>query len=137
MARPKNVLAVDDTPANLVTLDAVLGDSYNLVRGEALEILKARDDIDVILLDVQMPGLDGFETALRIKQMESARHIPIVFVTAVYREDPWVRKGYEVGGLDYCGCPRSCSRRPDTCRKLATGRPSGSSSRTPMALFDR
>jgi PAS domain S-box-containing protein len=52
-------------------------------------------------MDVQMPGLDGFETASRIKEMESSRHIPIVFVTAVFRDDPWARKGYAVGGIDY------------------------------------
>jgi CheY-like chemotaxis protein len=109
MARPINVLAVDDTPANLVTLEAVLGDSCNVVCAqsgpEAIAILEARHDIDVIVLDVQMPLLDGFETATRIKQMDSARHIPIVFLTAVYRDDPWVHKGYEVGAIDYFSKP--------------------------------
>jgi CheY-like chemotaxis protein len=108
MRRP-NVLAVDDTTANLLALEAVLGTECNIVRATsgpaAIEILKSRHDIDVILMDVQMPMLDGFETAERIKKMESCRDIPIVFITAVFREDPWVRKGYDVGGIDYFAKP--------------------------------
>ena len=109
MKKPINVLAVDDTPANLVTFEAVLGDACTVISArsgsEAIAILESRSDIDVILMDVQMPELDGFETAARIKQMESSHHIPIVFVTAVYRDDPWVRKGYAVGGIDYFAKP--------------------------------
>src|SRR5688572_6950327 len=108
MRRP-TVLAVDDTTANLLALEAVLGKDCDVVRANsgpaAIELLKSRDDIDVILMDVQMPMLDGFETAARIKQMESCRDIPIIFVTAVFREDPWVRKGYAVGGIDYFSKP--------------------------------
>src|SRR6185503_11351399 len=108
MRRP-TVLAVDDTTANLLALEAVLCKDYDVVRATsgpaAIEILKSRGDIDVILMDVQMPMLDGFETAERIKQMESCRDIPIIFVTAVFREDPWVRKGYQVGGIDYFSKP--------------------------------
>ena len=103
------VLAVDDTPANLVSMEAVLGDEYEMIRAtsgeEGLRILRLGTDIDVILLDVQMPGIDGFETAQRIKKIESARDIPIIFVTAIYKEDPFVKKGYEVGGMDYFSKP--------------------------------
>lgn len=106
---PVNVLVVDDKPANLVAIDAVLGPSCNLVTAhsgaQALQVLERRHDIDVILLDVQMPGMDGFETAARIKQMDGARDIPIIFVTAVFSEDPAVRRGYEVGGVDYFSKP--------------------------------
>lgn len=108
MKRAK-VLAVDDTPANLLSMEVVLGDEFEMIRAcsgeEALRILGQRDDIDVILLDVQMPGIDGFETARRIKQIDSARDVPIIFVTAIYKEDPFVKKGYEVGGMDYFGKP--------------------------------
>lgn len=103
--RRPNVLAVDDKPANLVALDAVLSSDFEIVRAssgfEALEILKSRDDIDVILMDVQMPGLDGFETAARVKQLPGCGDIPIAFITAVFHEDPFVKQGYEAGAVDY------------------------------------
>lgn len=105
MPRKANVLAVDDNRGNLVALDAVLGGQYKLFLAssgeEALALLQLRPDIDVILMDVQMPGLDGFETAELIKQQPACRDIPIIFVTAVYTEDPFIKKGYEVGGIDY------------------------------------
>lgn len=107
--RKANVLAVDDQPANLVALDAVLSADFNVIRAasghQAIAILDARKDIDVILMDVQMPIMDGFEAASRIKAMEGCADIPIVFVTAVYKEDPFVRQGYEVGAIDYFSKP--------------------------------
>jgi CheY-like chemotaxis protein len=107
--RRAKVLAVDDQPANLVTLDAVLSADFDVIRAssgeEALSILQSRDDIDVILMDAQMPGMDGFETAARVKQLPNCRDIPIVFVTAVYHEDPFIKQGYKVGAVDYFGKP--------------------------------
>jgi CheY-like chemotaxis protein len=106
-----NVLAVDDKAANLVALDAVLHDHCNVIRAqsgaEALSILKSRDcrGIDVILMDVHMPELDGYETAKRIKKLPGCADLPIVFITAIYTEDPYVKKGYEAGGIDYFGKP--------------------------------
>jgi len=104
-----NVLAVDDKAPNLVALEAVLHDECNFIRAqsgeEALAILKHRRDIDVILMDVHMPGMDGYETAGKIKKMPRFRDIPIIFITAVYTEDPYVKKGYEAGGIDYFGKP--------------------------------
>ena len=108
MRKPK-VLAVDDKRANQLALDAVLGADCNLVFAfsgeEALELLATQPDVDLILMDVQMPGMDGFEAAAHIKKMEGARDIPIIFVTAIYTEDPYIRKGYEVGGIDYFSKP--------------------------------
>lgn len=105
LPRKANVLAVDDKRANLLALEAALGAEHNLVFAtsgeEAISVLASRRDIDLILLDVQMPALDGFETAARIRQVEAFRNIPIIFVTAVYSEDPFIRKGYEAGGIDY------------------------------------
>jgi len=107
--RRPNVLAVDDQPANLVTLDAVLSTDFDVIRAssgeEALSILQSRDDIDVILMDIQMPGMDGCVAAERIKQLPECRDIPIVFVTAVYSEDPFIKHGYKVGAVDYFGKP--------------------------------
>jgi CheY-like chemotaxis protein len=103
--RKANVLLVDDNPANLTVLDAVLHRDYNVVRADsgprAIQILAERTDIDVVLLDVQMPGMDGFETATRIKELPHAEDVPIIFVTAVYSEDPFIKRGYAVGGVDY------------------------------------
>jgi CheY-like chemotaxis protein len=99
------ILAVDDTPSNLIALEAVLEKDFNLrfaASGiEALGILQTEKSFDVILLDVQMPKMDGYETATHIKAIAGCEEIPIVFVTAVYNEDPHVRRGYQVGGVDY------------------------------------
>ena len=103
------VLAVDYNEANLLALEAVLQDHCNVLRArsgaEAISVVKERTDIDVVILDVHMPELDGFETARRIKKVAGAEDIPIVFITAVYREDPHIRSGYQAGGIDYFGKP--------------------------------
>ena len=105
MPRKPTILAVDDTPANLIAIEAVLDSDFDLVfaqsGSEAIEIVQARHDIDVILMDLQMPNMDGFEAAERIKKIEGCTDIPIVFITALYREDPHVKRGYQVGGVDY------------------------------------
>jgi len=107
--RKANVLAVDDNPGNLLALAAVLEDEYNVLPvnsgPQALSVLEQRDDIDVILLDVQMPGMDGFQTATRIRQVEAWKDIPLIFITAVFREDPHIKRGYDVGAMDYFSKP--------------------------------
>jgi CheY-like chemotaxis protein len=103
-----SLLLVDDNPANLVALQAVLAREYNLVlaaSGEEAVELVDKHDFSVILLDVQMPGIDGFETARLIKNIQSCRDIPIIFITAIYTEDPFVKKGYEAGAIDYFSKP--------------------------------
>jgi CheY-like chemotaxis protein len=104
-----HILAVDDKPANLVVLDALLSGDYQMTGAhsgeEAIRIVAERDDIDLILMDVQMPVMDGFECARRIKELERARDIPIIFITAVYREDQFVKRGYAAGGIDYFSKP--------------------------------
>ncbi len=107
--RKANVLAVDDVPGNLLALEAVLSGEYNLHLAnsgyEAISFLEKRNDIDVILMDLQMPGMDGFEASAQIKKMEGCQDIPIIFITAIYKEDPFIRKGYEVGAVDYFSKP--------------------------------
>jgi CheY-like chemotaxis protein len=107
--RKPKVLVVDDKPGNLLALVAVLEDECEVVPAnsgaEALALLESRRDIDVVLLDVQMPGMDGFECATRMRAVPAWRDIPIIFVTAVYVEDPHIKRGYEVGGMDYFGKP--------------------------------
>ena len=105
-----NILAVDDNPSNLIALEAVFqGSPYNIIKAnsgeEALAILKTDFDIVLVLLDVQMPVMDGFETAMKIKQVEGCNDLPIIFITAVYNEDPFVKKGYASGAIDYFSKP--------------------------------
>jgi PAS domain S-box-containing protein len=99
------VLLVDDQPENLLALEAVLKPlGLNTVRAtsgeEALRRL-LEEDFAVILLDVQMPSMDGFETAEFIKQRERTQHIPIIFLTAIDKERQQVFRGYSVGAVDY------------------------------------
>jgi hypothetical protein len=100
-----NVLIVDDQPENLLTLEAVLEPlGQNLVRAESGEAALRRllqDDFALILLDIQMPGLDGFETAELIKARPRTRNIPIIFLTAINKELRHIHRGYETGGVDY------------------------------------
>ena len=99
------LLLVDDRPENLMALEAVLEPlGHRLVRAnsgeEALRHLLT-DDVAVIVLDVQMPGLDGFETAAAIKGRERTRDIPIIFLTALSREPEHRLLGYATGAVDY------------------------------------
>lgn len=104
------VLAVDDKPGNLLALEAVLDDEiYSLLQAQsgpaALQLLKENPDIALILLDVQMPGMDGFEVARRVKKMAGYEEIPVIFITAICTEDPFVREGYAAGAVDYFSKP--------------------------------
>jgi signal transduction histidine kinase/DNA-binding response OmpR family regulator len=103
-----NILIVDDKPEKLLALEAVLEDlRQNIVRAysgrEALRALLTLD-FAVILLDVNMPGMDGFETAAMIRQRKSTEHTPIIFVTAFGDENHSVR-GYSLGAVDYIQTP--------------------------------
>jgi PAS domain S-box-containing protein len=107
--RKARILIVDDNQSNLLALAAVLEPDYDLVFAssgrEALQAVRERADLDVILMDVHMPEMDGFETVAHIKKMPERAGIPIIFVTAVYQDDPFVKRGYEVGGIDYFSKP--------------------------------
>jgi signal transduction histidine kinase len=102
---PVNVLLVDDRPENLLALRAVFDDEgYALWEArsgeEALKhLLKA--EFAVIVLDVQMPGMNGYDTARFIKAREKTRHVPIIFVTAIDKHDSYIFQGYEAGCVDY------------------------------------
>jgi PAS domain S-box-containing protein len=116
-----SVLIVDDKPQNLVALEAVLRplelEVVSASSGEeALRLLLDRD-YAAILLDVQMPGMDGFETAEFIKRRERTAQIPIIFLTAIDKERQKVFRGYQVGAVDYVFKPFD----PDVLRsKVAT-----------------
>jgi signal transduction histidine kinase len=103
--RRANILVVDDRDANLIAMEAVLEPlDVRVVRASSAdEALRAVlvDDFAVILLDVEMPGTDGYEVAKLIKQRESARTTPIIFVTALSSDRRLVTSGYESGAVDY------------------------------------
>ena len=100
-----NVLLVDDRPENLLALEAILEPLGQTLlhahSGEDALRQLLRHDVAVILLDVQMPELDGFETAALIKQRERTSHVPIIFVTAISKDEEQVFRGYSVGAVDY------------------------------------
>lgn len=100
-----HILMVDDLQENLVALEAVLSSpNYHLVTArsgeEALKCI-LKQDFAVILLDVQMPGLNGFETAKLIKARKKSKNIPIIFITAISQDMEHVLSGYSVGAIDY------------------------------------
>jgi PAS domain S-box-containing protein len=100
-----SILLVDDHPANLLTLEAALEPlGQRLVKArsgaEALKRL-AEEDFAAILMDVQMPELDGYQTARLIKAQERTRHVPLLFLTALPRDERQVLKGYSQGAVDY------------------------------------
>lgn len=102
---PIHILLVDDRPENLLALEAVLeSEQYHLVKAtsgeEALRCL-LKDEFAVIVLDVQMPGLDGIETAKLIKAREKTKDIPIIFISANSKEAEHLFAGYSAGGIDY------------------------------------
>jgi signal transduction histidine kinase len=114
MSAPKNtdfvILMVDDNPNNLFTLRALLKRLHDCEIIEASSgidalgrVLERR--VDLILLDVQMPGMDGFETARHLQMTERTRNIPIVFITAVFKAEEFIRRGYDIGAVDYLTKP--------------------------------
>jgi len=100
-----SILIVDDRYENLLVLEAWLADfDLNIVKAgsgdEALERL-LEQDFALVLMDVQMPGMDGFETAELMRGIERTKKVPIIFVTAASKEDIHIFKGYEAGAVDY------------------------------------
>jgi signal transduction histidine kinase len=100
------ILIVDDTENNLLSMEVILeNEGYTIYKAtsgrEALRILLKEEDFSLILLDVRMPIMDGYETAALIQERDKLRHIPIIFITAQDYEDESVYKGYEAGGVDF------------------------------------
>ncbi|MDI1482439.1 response regulator [Polyangium sp. y55x31] len=111
-----SILLVDDHPSNLLALGAVLEPlGMHLVRAssgkEALTHL-LREEFAAIVLDVQMPDMDGFEVAALIRRRERTKEVPIIFISAIHRDDNYQAKGYAHGAVDYIPKPFS----PDVLR---------------------
>jgi CheY-like chemotaxis protein len=104
-----SVLIVDDVPSNLLALGAVLSPlGVRVVPAssgrEALERVR-EEEFAVVLLDVQMPEMDGFEVATHMRGTDNGRELPIIFLTALHRDEAFVRRGYAVGAADYLTKP--------------------------------
>jgi signal transduction histidine kinase len=100
------ILVVDDREDNLFSIEAILEkDNYTIVKANsgraALKILLAQHDFSLILMDVQMPDLNGLETATIIYERDKLKNIPIIFITAHDYDEDYVFKGYKMGGVDY------------------------------------
>ncbi|WP_332825050.1 response regulator [Ramlibacter sp.] len=104
-----NILIVDDEPRNLAVLESVLDDpGYRLVRamsGDAALLALMADEFAVLVLDVRMPGMTGFELAQMVKERRKTARIPIIFLSAYYNEDQHVLEGYGTGAVDYLHKP--------------------------------
>lgn len=104
----QKILMVDDEPLNISVVAEILFQKYDLLvatNGEkALQIVTSDTKPDLILLDILMPGMNGFEVAKRIKENHNTRHIPIIFLTAKH-DDASIVKGFEVGAADYVSKP--------------------------------
>lgn len=100
------ILLVDDRDDNLLSMETILeSDGYRFVKANsgrhALKILLSEMDFALILMDVNMPNLSGFETAALIYEREKLKHIPIIFITANSYGDENIFKGYRAGAVDY------------------------------------
>jgi CheY-like chemotaxis protein len=100
-----NILLVDDNPENLYVMTSALEDlECNIFQAdsgqEALKTLTHKD-FDLVLLDVQMPGMDGFEVAELMKGNNKTKDVAIIFITAISKEIKYIQKGYDVGAENY------------------------------------
>ena len=108
-----NILIVDDEPKNLTVLETVLDDpGYRLIRagsGEEALLALVAHEFAVLVLDVRMPGMTGFELAQLIKERKKTARVPIIFLTAYYNEDQHILEGYGSGAVDYLHKPVNVS----------------------------
>jgi len=99
------ILIVDDKPANLLAMQALLegvgAELLTAASGQEALAMTLEHEFALVLLDVQMPEMDGFEAATLMRGMKQTRHLPIIFVTAISKEDEHVFKGYDAGAIDY------------------------------------
>jgi signal transduction histidine kinase len=119
-----NILLVDDHPANLLALEATLEPlGENLVKarsGRQALVEIERAEFALVLLDVRMADLDGFQTAQLIRQHERARDTPIIFLTAIHTETHYARQGYSLGAVDYIYKPFDPDLMRDKVRAFVT-----------------
>lgn len=104
------ILLLDDIPENIYSLKLLIEENFNiniltaLKAQEAIEIVM-NNPIDLILTDVQMPDIDGFEFAQYLKEIETTKDIPVIFITGIYEKDEYKNRGYNLGGIEYITKP--------------------------------
>lgn len=102
------ILVVDDTPANIDILGSILRDTYKVKAArngeQALKILRKDPTIDMVLLDIMMPGMDGYEVCRQMKMDPRTVHIPVIFITALHDQED-EKKGLDLGAVDYITKP--------------------------------
>ncbi|OGU11091.1 MAG: hypothetical protein A2X61_00255 [Ignavibacteria bacterium GWB2_35_12] len=104
------ILIVDDNEPVLLLINKILkGPGRTIITvnsgKKALEIINKENDISLILMDIQMPGMDGFDTVKKIKENERLKDIPVIFITGFYKSEEYVNEGYEIGAYDYIQKP--------------------------------
>ena len=105
-----SVLIVDDVQDNIYSLKLIIEDNFDvdiysaLSATEAMELLM-KTKVDLILSDIQMPDIDGFQFAQYLKSVDSTKNIPIIFITGIYDKDAYQKKGYEIGAVEYISKP--------------------------------
>lgn len=107
MKTKSTILIVDDTDTNIDVLLELLDESYDIlvaVDGNTALDIASKEDVDLILLDIMMPVMDGYEVCQRLKENQNTKSIPIVFITAKTDEDS-IERAYDVGGSDYISKP--------------------------------
>src|SRR5450755_2092509 len=106
---PINILIVDDEPKNLTVLETVLDDpGYRLVRASSADqalLALVVEEFALLILDIRMPNMTGFELAQMIKERKKTAQVPIIFLTAYYNEDQHMLEGYDTGAVDYLHKP--------------------------------
>jgi PAS domain S-box-containing protein len=106
---PVNILIVDDEPKNLTVLELILDDpGYRLVRAESAEqalLALLTDEFALLIVDIRMPGMTGFELAQMIKARRNTANVPIIFLTAYYGDERHVIEGYRTGAADFLSKP--------------------------------
>ena len=105
-----SVLLVDDVQENIYSLKMIIEDSFDinifsaLSANEGMEILM-KEHVDLILSDIQMPDIDGFQFAEYIKSVDKTKNIPIIFITGIYDKDDYQKRGYDLGAIEYISKP--------------------------------
>ena len=105
-----SILLLDDIPENIYSLKLLIEENFDIniftafKAQEAIEIVM-NNPIDLILTDVQMPDIDGFQFAQYLKDIESTKDIPVIFITGIYEKDEYKNRGYDIGGIEYITKP--------------------------------